>query len=122
MARSKVIWRGEQFKGMVRAEGVRRLNKAAVVLHGQIVENISQPTRTLGPSLPGGFPHANTGRLRQSVTLQPATTKTMRALVGTNYKVAGYLEKGTKRMAARPFLRRTLREMYRTLRRVFRQG
>lgn len=121
-ATSRVVWRGERLKGMVRTEAVRRLNKAAVVLHAQIVENISQPTRTLGPSAAGGYPHRDTSRLAQSITVEPATTTTMRARIGTNYKVAGYLELGTKRMAARPFLRPTLRQMRSTIQRVFRQG
>jgi len=49
----------------------------------------------------------------------PATVETMTAKVGTRYKVGRFLELGTKRMAARPFLRKTLREMRGQLRLIF---
>ncbi|MBI2480288.1 MAG: HK97 gp10 family phage protein [Planctomycetia bacterium] len=122
MTSSAVAWHGKTIQHLTRVEAVRRVNKAAVILHAQIIENISIPTRAAGPSLPHNFPHADTGRLRQSVVIVPATVATMTAKIGTNYKVGRWLELGTKRMLARSFLRRTLREMRSTIQRVFRNG
>ena len=121
-ATARVAWHGPKIAHLTKVEAVRRLNKATVILHAQIIGNISKSTRTLGPSLPHQFPHADTGRLRQSIVIIPATVESMTARVGTNYKVGRWLEFGTKRMAERSYLRRTLRIMRSTIRRVFQNG
>jgi len=121
-ATSRVVWHGPKIIGLTKVEAVRRLNKATVILHAQIIANISKSTRTLGPSLPYQFPHRDTSRLAQSIVMIPATTATMTAKVGTNYKVGRWLELGTKRMLKRSFLKRTLRESRTIILRVFKNG
>lgn len=118
-ATSRVVWHGPKIAGMTRVEASRRLNRCAVALHSEIIQRISISTRANGPSLPGFPPHADTGRLRQSIVLQPATPANLVARVGTNLRYGRFLELGTKRMAARPFLRKTLREMRGQLRLIF---
>lgn len=60
-----------------------------------------------GPSSPGEPPAVDTGRLRASITHRleggGRDTRT-KGYVGTNVEYAPYLEFGTSRMAARPFL------------------
>jgi hypothetical protein len=89
-------------------------------------------------SPPGGFPAVRTGNLRNSMAFKRATAVSLVAAAGTNLarsprvgangkplspndvdRYALFLEFGTSKMAARPFLLRTLREETPTLRRVF---
>lgn len=56
-------------------------------------------------SAPGAPPAVDTGQLRQSITHKLGKdTAGLYADVGTNLEKARYLETGTSRMAARPFL------------------
>lgn len=62
----------------------------------------------------GEPPFIQTGRLRRSITneiIQEAEEVLLR--VGTNVKYAAHLEFGTKKMAARPFLRPAANVMFR---------
>lgn len=57
-------------------------------------------------SLPGEPPRKQYGTLRASITYE-IDTAIFVARVGTNYLIAKFLELGTVKMAARPFLRST---------------
>jgi hypothetical protein len=59
------------------------------------------------PSKPGEPPHKQTGRLLGSVAF---TVDGLIGRVGTNVLYGRWLELGTRRMAARPWLRRALKE------------
>jgi HK97 gp10 family phage protein len=61
------------------------------------------------PSKPGEPPHRQTGKLNESITKAWAGPFTIK--VGTPKPYGKYLEFGTKKMAARPWLNRSLREM-----------
>lgn len=65
--------------------------------------------RTTGVSLPGEFPSMRTGHLRRNVQME-VDAENLVARVGTNVKYGRWLEFGTRKMAARPWLSRTLRE------------
>lgn len=67
------------------------------------------------PSKPGEPPHVQTGRLRASISHE-VTGVTAR--VGTNLEYGRYLELGTRKMAARPWLRRSLTEAWTQLQRI----
>lgn len=60
------------------------------------------------PSRPGEPPHVQTGRLRASVAWEQ---NGMVARVGTGVVYGRHLELGTDKMAARPWLKRSLFEM-----------
>lgn len=61
------------------------------------------------PSAPGEPPHKRSSRLFTSITWQLGEDALgLYAIVGTNVEYAEFLEIGTDRMAARPFLRRAL--------------
>ncbi len=59
------------------------------------------PKRTVTVSDPGSPPHTDTGRLRQSIKFN---YKDGVGNVGSNYKVAAWLEFGTEDVSARPWL------------------
>lgn len=61
-------------------------------------------------SAPGEFPMSDTGRLANNVDMILATPAKLSAKVGTNIIYGAYLEFGTSRMAARPWLERSLRK------------
>lgn len=78
-----------------------RLRLAAEYLKNKVVENISIPTREAGPSKPGQFPHADTGRLKQSIHV--GDVDRLAFFVGTNVEYGVEHETGE-----RPFLRPTM--------------
>jgi HK97 gp10 family phage protein len=108
----------------------QRVQAAGYFLVSRIRENISIPSRTVSfkqisrgknkgktkkvlgargsnRSKPGQFPHKDFGRLRMSIAQDHRGLITR---VGTNVPYGKFLELGTAKMAARPFLRRTLAE------------
>jgi HK97 gp10 family phage protein len=97
------------FLAKLDADVERKLDKAAEMLRAQVVRNISESAFAEGPSEPGNPPRARTGKLRQSI-LQRSVGRFER-IVGTTLKYGNYLEFGTSRMAARPFLRPALLSM-----------
>lgn len=105
-----------------RKETAKRLNVAAEYLRSKIAERISTSTRAAGPSAPGEPPHADTGKLRQSLQVRRAGPADLRALVGSPLDYALFLELGTPHMAARPFLRSTLYIERQAIRRILTHG
>ena len=72
-------------------------------------------------SVPGNPPFKQTGHLRRSITWELAYKSLQIGAVGrvgTNLKYGRYLELGTRRMAARPYLRRALAIHQAALRRI----
>lgn len=129
-------WRGEDYIAEVNRTVAQRVEAAAFYLVSRIRENISTSgtkvaseksigTGVIGQagktyrkgrriygatrSAPGGFPYKQTGRLRQSISQQHFPEE-LKSLVGTALSYGRFLELGTAKMAARPFLRRTLAE------------
>jgi len=98
---------------------IEAINDIATDTHALAVSGIShsggggrtyekyEPRRTHTASAPGAYPSADTGRLSTNVRidgLNLATPAKMTATVGTDVKYGAYLEFGTSRMAARPWL------------------
>ena len=98
---------GPAEKGMAGVEGSKTLLNA----FGRAGKVYRKGRRIYGgnPSKPGEFPHKQKGWLRQSIAMQYDPAK-IRAIVGTNLAYGKYLEEGTRKMAPRSFLRRTLKE------------
>lgn len=88
----------------------RRLEKIGVLLSSEVRRNLSVSTRANGPSAPGGFPHADTGTLRKSISYAVDRSR-LEVRVGSTVLYAPWLEDGTTKMAARPYLRRTARDL-----------
>jgi HK97 gp10 family phage protein len=88
----------------------------ALVKAGKIIKTPSgsRAKRIYGsfPSKPGQPPHKQVGVLRGSVTYEVgyAANGALTARVGTNIVYGKFLELGTRRMKARPWLKRALNE------------
>jgi HK97 gp10 family phage protein len=115
-------WRGDEFLRAMEKQLADNLEKAAVYFKGQVKDKInrSEPyTRYVGdhgiyytgqdPSAPGEEPKKITGTLQRSITHRMSEDR-RHAFVGSNIDYAAYLEMGTSKMAARPYLRSTLIE------------
>lgn len=73
-------------------------------------------------SAPGQPPAVDTGRLRASIVPKVKTIGgEIVGIVGTNVPYAPYLEFGTSRMAARPFLRRAFKTKGKQIHRLLQQ-
>lgn len=117
----KKEWHGPEQKAAIEAEMIRRLVACALLLQGHAKRLVStagtgtgrgkggrfQRTYGANPSAPGEPPRKQTGRLRASITWE-RMGRSVR--VGTNLLYGLWLELGTARMAARPWLRRSLAE------------
>jgi phage gpG-like protein len=88
-------------EGTAKATAGRTLRSGRKVRKGSLIYGAS-------PSKPGEPPNVQTGRLRGSVAHERVG---MVARVGTNVRYGRDLELGTRKMAARPWLRRALVEM-----------
>lgn len=128
-------WNGEQFEARVRAHMARNVAAACIALVNHAKELLSvdgTEKRTGGrdakgrflksklrynanPSKPGEAPHLQTGRLRGSVAWEVVG---LLGRVGTNLRYGRWLELGTRKMAARPWLRASLKAMLDRLRRI----
>jgi HK97 gp10 family phage protein len=71
-------------------------------------------------SAPGEAPAVRTGNLRRRIRyeMQPVTPAEIASKVGSPDEYSVYLEHGTRKMAARPFLRRTYEEQLPALKRI----
>lgn len=114
--RSKVKWMPGKLDKQVGKTMRRRLQTAGEFLRGRIVQNISIPTRSSGPSKAGEFPHADEGKLRQSIFSDLISDDT--CIVGTPLKYGRILELHRDRS----FLRRTLKEEQRRVKRILEEG
>lgn len=89
-----IRWMAERLERQIEREANRRLDRSAQLLRTAVVKRISISSRDSGPSLPGEPPHADTGRLRNSIFV--GTPADLRRLVGTNLKYGLWLEVGTQ--------------------------
>lgn len=90
----------EMIEGPVMADLIKRAIR---------VEAFAKSGWNAPPGPPGGKPGVRTGRLRASITWRPGYDDTSPYVdVGSNVLYAPYVELGTSRMAARPYLRPAL--------------
>ena len=128
-------WNGEQAQAAIERMMSRRIGQACGYLEKVVKADISQtgtlryhPLTKKGKrsktaktiynfthSVPGNPPYKQTGHLRRSITHEVSK---LIGRVGTNLLYGRYLELGTRRMAARPYLRRALIQTTFTLRRI----
>jgi hypothetical protein len=109
----KVQWYGENVIRSVKTNMSIRLHNAGEALAYKIRDNLS----VSGPpsSLPGEFPHKDTGELMESIEVRLGRKEfSIRVVAGTPY--SKYVEE------SRPFMRRTLREMKSTIRSILLRG
>lgn len=104
----------QNLRQAAREAAERHVARRAQDLRNVIVQKLSAPGggRTYGvhtASAPGQPPAVDTGRLRQSIRVQKVGPGHYR--VGTDVQYAIFLEFGTRRIAARPFLRPSVQEL-----------
>lgn len=127
-------WTGDEAMARIRAGFTRNLHAAAIVVTNRAKVLLSVPGTTQAirafsyryggrkfnarkkgtvygsvVSEPGEPPRKQFGRLRASVARE-VDASSLTARVGTNVKYGRWLELGTGKMAARPWLRRALNE------------
>jgi HK97 gp10 family phage protein len=115
---SQLIWFPEKVQKALKQAIYEKLQIVGEMMRAAIVRNISIPTRSAGPSKPGEYPHADTGRLKQDIFYK-VDKDSMTVAVGTKLDYGYWLETGTRYMAARPFLRTTLSQMKGQIQSVF---
>jgi hypothetical protein len=122
---SGLKWYGPEVQHRIRREMEKRIAAASIVVLNHARELISVAgtgggegrKRRYGsdPSAPGEPPHKQYGHLRRSVMREAAG---LVGRVGTNLKYGRWLELGTRKMAARPWLRRSLDEKRAEVKRI----
>lgn len=124
----------DNFVNDLEAELSANLEKASIYLAGKVKEglNRSQPRRRFtgkkgvhyegqNPSSPGEEPKKVTGFLQRSIAHEMSDDG-QQAYVGTNLDYGLYLETGTSKMAARPWLRSTLLKEQETISKIIATG
>lgn len=108
-ARVRLKWYGAKIMKGLEKEFYKRLRIVGARLERVTKQNLSIPGRTAGPSAPGEFPHLQTGDLRKSIFHEVVLARKV-VILGTTMRHGLFLEIGTSKMAARPFLRKTVTE------------
>jgi len=111
-------WHGEEFKRLTHDQMGENIEAAAIHLKGQIKLSLSVGNMDgTNPSDAGEPPRRVTGRLSGSIAHE-ADRKKLIARVGTNVLYGKFLELGTRKMAARPFIRPGLENNRETIGRI----
>ena len=95
-----------QSKTALRKMVQKKLTRGALLIEREAKLSMKGGGKPHGASQPGHPPHVDTGRLRSSITHEVQASKNeIIARVGTNVVYGKWLELGTSRMQARPWLR-----------------
>lgn len=122
---AKVIFKGlnpDQFKGIMKAKVEQKLEATAIIVKNEMKTQLSKKdnlkgTKDSGASA-GDFPYKVTGQLAGSISHNVDAEK-LTAKVGSNLSYAKWLQRGTRYMAARPFLTLTMNAIQGTLKRIW---
>lgn len=113
-ARTRFRFNEAAYRALIGLHGpvARTLMKRTILVHAAAVHNASEPPREGIPnagSEPGKGPAVRTGRLRASITWRLGDDAIgLYADIGSAVLYAPYVELGTSRMLARPYLRPAL--------------
>jgi hypothetical protein len=107
--RVRIQWFGARVLRRIDRHLQGRLAQVATEVRDQVKENISIPTAVYGPSMPGEYPHLDSGQLRESVYGQVVGDS---AYVGATAPHAKIVE------LRRSYLKRTMIEMRRRIKEI----
>jgi hypothetical protein len=108
--RAKILTSHEGAGARVKAVAKWKKSPTIVVQNRGTRKQIGKLVYGAFPSAPGDPPHKQTGRGSGSIAWENVSDTIAR--IGTNVRYFGrWVEGGTRKMAARPWLRRALREM-----------
>lgn len=108
---SQLKWNGGQALATIKAKTTERLRRATLFLWEEVVKalNVGNPAPHLNPSLPGRPPRKRTGILQRNVLYEIDEAQGQAKVGITPMAFYGvFLEYGTKKMQARPFMLATL--------------
>lgn len=91
---ARMVWYADEITAEARREAMGKIRLACEFVKVQVQRNISVSARAAGPSEPGDYPHANIGRLRQSIFAEYDESD-MSGIVGTTMLYGLWLEYGT---------------------------
>ncbi len=115
-------WKADDLINATNEELAKRLNRAAIHLQNEIKKLLGVKGRKCNKatgerSAPDESPRLECGQLRRSIAWEVDKEKLV-ARVGTNLKYGKFLELGTSKMAARPFLRPALSKNHDVIARI----
>lgn len=115
----KIKDNSQEFLRNARSEMLTRLKTVGVMVSSEVKRNISVSTRAFGPSEPGEFIHADTGRLRSSVSYKVTETSIIPFVtIGTPVFYGKILED----LMGRLFLRATVKTLQNLIRHILASG
>lgn len=117
----KIKWRGAEVQRKLDAAVRRRLGRIGELVASHARRNMSTSNRTNGPSAPGDpYPHADTGRLRNSVFafVRDDGNGRFAAVVGSNVEYARHVHEGTHGHEGRPFLESAINDKQSAIKRL----
>jgi len=130
VSRIKLRWHGKSCKRSIDKAVFKAMVQCAVVMTNYAKEKMSrsQPTSGAGlrktglnPSRPGEFPKKVTGQARRSVARDERKAD-MEVRVGTNIDYLRDLELGTSKTRPRPWLSRTWKETFSTMKALLKKA
>lgn len=99
----------ESFNQRLKKALLNNLKSGCILIRNKCVESMVVGNQHgTDPSSPGETPHIGHGALRRSISSKIIDPDKLIGRVSTNIKYAPFLELGTSKMAARPFLRPAL--------------
>ena len=107
-------WHGKEASAAVMKAVDKRIERAARSLVNHAKEKLSKIGEA---SPPGSYPFKQTGHLRRSIAMEMDRQLHL-ARVGTNVKYGKFLELGTVKMVARPWLTLGVHEMRRRIKAI----
>lgn len=128
-AAGKLLWYGKKVQAKLQRNMDKAMRKTAIAIVNTAKTLMREPKSGREPvgramktraSAPGQAPAVQTGQLRGSLATERVAEKHYR--VGTGLKKGKHLELGTRKMAARPFLRPAVDKNRDTFERFAAQG
>ena len=96
----------KEFLDKLQKDWVKKLNTVGILLTNEIKKELGVVVDKQGVvrSAPGEPPRLETGELRRSIAFE-VDAESLKVRAGTNKRYSGFLERGTKFMEPRPYIK-----------------